>query len=110
MERKRTYAVDLDDAHVVPIDPEEERGERARVHDPQAVRPAGLERQRRVLVEPDRAGDGVRARPRDGAQVGSVLGKVDERRVYTEVSEGQRWEEERRTDLVRARHRRGWRC
>ena len=40
-----------------------------------------LERQRRIFVEPNRAGNRVRVRSADGAEVGGILGKVDERGV-----------------------------
>ena len=56
----------------MPVDPEEKHGERARVHDAQAVRLAGRERERRILVEPHPTG---RA---GGGEVCPVLSKVDE--------------------------------
>ena len=54
-----TYAVDLDDAHVVAVDVEVEGAEGGGVDDAEAVGLAGDEVERRVLVEAREVVDGA---------------------------------------------------
>lgn len=68
LEETDTHPVDLDDAHIMAVDPEEERRERRDVDHAQAIRLARLEGQRRVLIEP--------------AQVRRVLREVDQAGVW----------------------------
>ena len=76
-----TYAVNLNDTHIVTVDPEEEHGECRCVHNAQTVGLAGLEWECRILVETDSSGGGVGIRARNGSEICPVLREVDQRRV-----------------------------
>lgn len=76
-----TYTVNLDDTHIVTVDPEEEHSECRCVHNAQTVGLAGLEWECRILVETDSSGGGMGARARNGSEICPVLREVDQRRV-----------------------------
>jgi len=63
--KRGTYAVGFDDAHLMAIDPKEERGKCAGVQDPESVCLSRFERQRRILVETDLRSNGRGVRPRN---------------------------------------------
>jgi hypothetical protein len=72
MARNRAHPVNLDNAHVVPLDPEVEHRERTRVHDAQAVCSTGNKGESGVFVEADGGGSSRG----DGREVGAVVGEV----------------------------------
>jgi len=53
LDEKRTYSVDLDDAHIMAINPEEEHGQRRGVDNANTIGLARLEGKSCVLVEPN---------------------------------------------------------
>lgn len=62
----------------MPINPKIKHRKRRSIDHPQPIRLPALERQRRVLVEPDRAcGPTTGGGAGDGGEVGGVLGEVD---------------------------------
>ena len=53
LDERRTYSIDLDDAHVMTINPEEEHGQRRGIDNPNTIGLARLEGKSCVFVEPD---------------------------------------------------------
>lgn len=80
--QKRTYSVNLDDAHIMPVNPEEEHGERRGVNNTNTVSLAGLEGESCVLVKPDFRGYASRACSGLGTEILTVLREVDEGRFF----------------------------
>jgi len=58
-----TNAIGFDNAHFMTVDPKEERGKRAGIHNAQSICLPRFKWQRRILVEPDMKSNGRGVRP-----------------------------------------------
>lgn len=85
----RISPISLNDPHLMPFNPEEERRERRGVDHPETVGFAGGEGESGVFVETYFGGRSGGGCPRYGRQVRCVLGKVDQTGIYAcRVSDG----------------------
>jgi hypothetical protein len=82
LEEKRTYSVDLNDTHIMAIDPEEEHGQCRGIDNPNTIGLARLEGKSCVFVEPYFRGDASRAGAGFGTEILSVLREVDEGSLF----------------------------
>ena len=82
LDEKRTYSVDLDDAHIMAINPEEEHGQCRGIDNTDTISLARLEGKSCVFVEPDFRGYASGAGAGFRTEILSVLREVDKGSLF----------------------------